>query len=52
VFTVEPDAEGTTASGGSDLAKPLNTVVAIFTHTDKHMERALLIRKQGIDASR
>jgi uncharacterized protein YndB with AHSA1/START domain len=50
VFTVEPDGEGTTLSYGWDGPKLLKMLDAALAHTDKDVERALAIHKQGIEA--
>jgi uncharacterized protein YndB with AHSA1/START domain len=50
VFTLEPDAGGTTLSYGWDGPRLRKMLGAVFTHTDRDIERALAVHKQGIEA--
>jgi uncharacterized protein YndB with AHSA1/START domain len=50
VFTLEPDAGGTTLAYGWDGPRLLKMLGAVLAHTDKDIERALAIHKQGIEA--
>jgi hypothetical protein len=50
VFTLEPDARGTTPSYGWDGPRLLKVLDAIFAHTDKDVERMLAIHKREIEA--
>ena len=50
--TLEPDAEGTTRVNRPGRPKLLKTLDAMFTPTDRHVERALATHRQGIEASR
>jgi uncharacterized protein YndB with AHSA1/START domain len=50
VFTLEPDAQGTTLTYGWDGPRLLKVLDAIFAHTSKDIERMLAIHKREIEA--